>query len=156
MEDGERFETAVPFYDLAAAASSFTASQSPASLGWIRLPRRRRVRDPSVFAAKVVGKSMEPGIPDDTLALFRAFPAGTAPPPTALDNRRVVVELREASDGELGGRYTLKRWRVTQVDARGRCTEVELRPDNPSYRTLRLGASGDEVRVVAEFLERLS
>ncbi|HEY4122370.1 MAG TPA: S24 family peptidase, partial [Byssovorax sp.] len=110
----------------------------------------------SLFAARVVGKSMEPGVPDGTIALFRGFAAGTAPRPTALDGRRVIVELRDDADGELGGRYTLKRWRVAALDAEGHVAEVELRPDNSAYRTLRLRQADGAVRVVGELLETLT
>lgn len=37
---------------------------------------------------------------------------GVAPSPAALDGRRVVVELHDATDPETGGQYTLKRLKV--------------------------------------------
>jgi hypothetical protein len=92
-------------------------------------------------------------VPDGSYCLFRAFAAGDAPSPTGLDGRRVVVELREGAEAELGGRYTLKRWKVAAFAADGGVAEVELRPDNSAYRTLRLSAADGELRVVAELLE---
>jgi hypothetical protein len=70
--------------------------------------------------------------------------------------RRVIVELRKGAESDLGGRYTLKRWRVTEVDAEGVVTEIELCPDNRAYGSFRLRTSDGEIRVVAELLEVLA
>jgi len=85
--------------------------------------------------------------------LFRLFPAGAAPAATALDGRRVVVQLRETADLEHGGGYTLKRWRVGKVGSNGGVADVELHPDNPSFQPKRLRREDGEIRVLAEFLE---
>jgi hypothetical protein len=152
-EGGER--EPVPVYDLAAAAGGFSASQTPEALGWALVPKRRTT-DPSMFVAQAVGHSMEDGIPDGSYCLFRAFEAGTAPSAIALDGRRVVVELRDGEESDLGGRYTLKRWKVAKLDAAGGVVEIELRPDNRSYRTMRMRSSDGEIRVVAEMIEVLA
>lgn len=143
---------AVAVYDLAVAAGGFGSSQSPAPIGWA-LVKSRRSLDASMFVARVDGHSMEDGVPDGSFCLFRAFPAGEAPSPTSLDGRRVVVELRDGAEADLGGRHTLKRWRVSALAADGSVLEVELRPDNPAYRTLRHGPADGDLRVVAEMLE---
>ena len=143
---------AVPVYGLVAAAGGFGASQSPEPVGWA-LVKTRRALDGSMFIAKVEGHSMEDGIPDGSYCLFRGFAAGDAPNAIALDGRRVVVELRETAEAELGGRYTLKRWKVAAMGSDGGAAEVELRPDNRAYRTLRLRGDDGDIRVVAEMLE---
>jgi hypothetical protein len=96
---------------------------------------------------------MEPAIPDGCWALFRLFPGGAAPAATALDGRRVVVRLREAADPEHGGGYTLKRWHVVKLGSDGGVQEVELRPDNPDFKSMRMRRTDGEIRVLAEFLE---
>jgi len=101
----------------------------------------------------VVGRSMEPAIPDGSWALFRLFPSGIAPAPAALDGRRVVVQLRTDTDPETGGSYTLKRWRVTRTGPDGGAAEIELRPDNPAFKPLRMSSESGDIRVIAEFLE---
>jgi hypothetical protein len=68
--------------------------------------------DKRLFVAKVVGHSTEDGIPDGSWGLFRLFTAGAVLAATALDGKRVIVQLRDQADPETGGRYTLKRWRV--------------------------------------------
>ncbi len=146
---------ALPVYDLAAAAGGFSASQTPDVVGWV-LVKTRRTTDSTMFVAQVVGKSMEQGVPDGSYCLLRRFEAAVAPSPVALDRRRVIVELREGAESDLGGRYTLKRWRVSKLDPSEGVLEVELCPDNRSYRSIRMRRSDGEIRVVAELLEVLT
>lgn len=63
---------------------------------------------------------MEEAIPDGSWGLFRLFGDGAVPSATALDGKRVIVQLREEADPETGGQYTLKRWRVTKRNPRRR------------------------------------
>ena len=130
VPDEDRYVKALPVYDLAVAAGAFSASQSPEPVGWARVRARQDPLNRRTFVARVLGESMEPGVRDGSWAIFRAFPAGSAPSPTALDGRRVVVELRDEEDPDTGGRYTLKRWRVARLSPEGHLEEVELCPDN--------------------------
>ena len=148
----EQYEKAVPVYDLAVAAGGFGTSQSPQPIGWMHVKPSRPV-DKRMFVAQVVGSSMEDGIPNGVWGLFRLFL--TPPSPTAIDGRRVVVQLHE-TDPDTGGQYTLKRWRVTKYAADGGVERVELRPDNPDYKSIKLSAKDGEIRPVAEFLEIVS
>ena len=146
----EQYQKALPVYDLAVAAGAFSASQSPEPIGWAHVQAKQEPFDRRMFVARVLGESMEPGVPDGSWAIFRAFPAGTAPPPTALDGRRVIVELRDEEDPDTGGRYTFKRWYVTRLSPEGHVEEVELRPDNRDFKARKLRAEDGEMRVVAE------
>ncbi len=145
----------VPVYNLAVAAGVFSESQSPEPIGWAQVNARRSL-DSTMFLAQVVGRSMEDAVPDGSYCLFRRFEAGAAPSAVALDGRRVVVELREDMESDMGGRYTLKRWKVAKLDADGGAAEIELRPDNKSYRPLRMRPEDGEIRAVAELLEVLA
>ena len=109
--------------------------------------------DKRTFVAKVLGRSMEPAIPDGCWALFRLFPGGAAPTTTILGGRRVVVQLREAADPEHGGGYTLKRWHVVKLGSDGGVEEIELRPDNPDFKPMRMRRADGEIRAITEFLE---
>jgi hypothetical protein len=93
-----------------------------------------------MFVAKVAGRSMETAIPDGCWALFRLFPGGAAPAPTAPDGKRVVVQLRADTDPEHGGSYTLKRWHVASVGKDGGAKEIELRSDTPTSSPCTYGA----------------
>jgi type III restriction enzyme len=148
----EQYRDAVPVHDLAASAGGFSEGQEPKPIGWARV-RSRRLLDRRMFVARAKGRSMEPGIPDGSWMLLRVYPAGEAPAAVALDGRRVVVELRGDADPETGGAYTLKRWRVTKTGPGGGASEIELRPDNPSFAPRRLKPADGEIRVIAEFLE---
>jgi SOS-response transcriptional repressor LexA len=145
----EQFQTALPVYDLAVKAGSWGSEVEPEVVGWARVPRRPLEAD--MFVARVVGHSMEPGIPDGAWGLFRSFPADGQPSPTSLDGRRVVARLTSKSDPETG-KYTLKRWKVTKVTG-DQIQEVTLRPDNKAVKPLLVTTDDGEVRVVAEYLE---
>ncbi len=146
----EQFQSALPVYDLAVKAGSWGSDVEPAVIGWARVARRPLEWD--MFLARVVGHSMEPGIPDGAWGLFRSFPVEGQLPPTSLDGRRVVVRLASDSDPETG-RYTLKRWHVTKVGEGGEIREVTLRPDNKALGAIVLTSADGDVRVVAEYLE---
>jgi hypothetical protein len=152
VPEADEYRDALPVYDLAAAAGAFSEAQTPEAVGWARVKSTHPL-ERGMFAARIFGESMEPGAADGAWAIFRAFPAGTAPSPTALDGRRLIVQLRDEEDPETGGRYTFKRWRVTKFSAEGGVEEVELRPDNPAYKARRFMAGDGEMRVVAEFVE---
>jgi type III restriction enzyme len=152
VPDAERYQIALPVLDLAASAGAFSGTQSPEPVGWARVKTSHPI-DRSMFAARVVGESMEPGVLDGSWAIFRMFAAGAAPPSTALDGRRVIVQLRDEEDPDTGGRYTFKRWRVTKLGVNGGAEEIELRADNPAFKARRFRAGDDDIRVLAEFVE---
>ena len=148
----EEYRTALPVHDLAAAAGGFGESQAPQIIGWAKV-HAQHVLDRRMFVAKVTGRSMETAIPDGCWALFRLFPDGVAPAPAALDGRRVVVQLRNDTDPETGGSYTFKRWRVARTGPDGGAAEIELRPDNPAFKSLRMKPESGDIRAIAEFLD---
>jgi type III restriction enzyme len=152
VPEGERFHKAVPVYDLVVAAGSFGTSQSPEPVGWMHVQPSHPM-DKRMFVARVVGHSMEDAIPDGSWGLFRLFTAGAVPVATALDGKRVIVQLRGVADPETGGQYTLKRWRVTQRTADGGVAQIELRPDNPGFVSKKYTAKDGDIRALAEFLE---
>ncbi len=150
ISEGEQFQSALPVFDLAVKAGTFGGEVAPEAVGWARVARRPL--DTDLFVARVVGRSMEPGIPDGTWGIFRSFAADSTPSPRALDGRRVVVRLPSRSDPETGA-YTLKRWKVTKVGSEGQIEEIALRPDDKTLKPLVLKPEDGEVRAVAEYLE---
>lgn len=113
----------------------------------------QRILDRRMFVAKAVGRSMETAIPDGSWALFRLFPDGVPPAAIGLDGRRVVVQLRDATDAGTGGSYTIKPWRVAATGTDGGATEIELCPDNPGFKPIRLRRKDGDIRVIAELVE---
>jgi hypothetical protein len=100
----DRFNTCVPLYSLQAAAGAFSDAhdliEGPSE--WVEVETRHRLRD-GMFVAQVVGKSMEPTIPDGSFCLFDRGVAGSR------QGKIVLVELRGDIDPETGHRYTVKR-----------------------------------------------
>jgi type III restriction enzyme len=146
----EQFLSALPVYELAEKTVNWGSDVEPAVVGWARVPRRPL--DVDMFVARVVGHSMEPGIPEGAWGLFRSFPTDGLPSPTALDERRVVARLSSGTDVETGT-YTLKRWKVTKVAMSGEVIEVALRPDNRALQSHIVTPADRMVHVVAEYLE---
>jgi SOS-response transcriptional repressor LexA len=146
----ERYVTCVPLLPLKVAAGAFGEAQ-PAldeETEWVGVPSRHRLR-PGMFVAEVVGKSMEPEIPDGSYCLFRAPVEGTR------QDRVVLAELRDAVDPESGERYTVKRYESEKREVEGswRHASVTLRPANPEFQPIVLDVADEErMRVVAELV----
>lgn len=142
-------EKHLPLYGLRAAATKFGDCMPAEQEGWISTPQHLRLTE-GMFVAQVVGKSMEPLIPDDSLCVFRANVTGTR------KNRYVLVEMFGESD--VANRYTVKRYasgKTTPVteDGEWEHTLIRLEPRNPDFEAFELHP--DEFRVVAEFVEVL-
>jgi hypothetical protein len=105
-----------------------------------------------MFVAQVVGKSMEPTIPNCSYCLFRAPVTGTR------QARIVLVQLRDSIDPDNGERYTVKRYlseKVADGDS-WRHVRITLKPMNPDFQPIEItGAEDGELQVGAEFVEAL-
>ena len=117
-------------------------------IGKINIKRQR----PGMFVAKVVGRSMEPAIPDGSYCLFAAPVTGTR------QGKTVLVQLRDATDPETGEQYTVKRYESEKAqDAESwRHSKIILKPINPDFDPIVLtGDDEGELQVIAEFIEVL-
>lgn len=149
----QRYKTHVPLVPLKIAAGSFGTPQwvGDEGLEWVEVSTSHQLRR-GMFVAQVVGKSMEPLIPDGAWCLFRASEAGTR------QGKIVLVQLRDATDPETGERYTVKRYvsEKTSSDDSWRHQRIVLHPVNRDYPPIVLSNSDDgDVSVVAEFVEVL-
>lgn len=150
----ERYVGCVPLYSLKAAAGAFSGEQAieETNCDWVGIDTGRQLR-PGMFVAQVVGKSMEPKIPDGSYCLFSTPVTGTR------QGRTLLVQLHDFTDRETGGRYTVKQYqseKVSAADGTWRHLKVSLKPINPAFKPLELTAeSEDEVRVIAEVIEVL-
>ena len=105
-----------------------------------------------MFVAQVVGKSMEPAIPDGSYCLFASPVSGTR------QGKTVLVQLRDTTDPETGQRYTVKRYESEKIkDGNAwRHARITLKPVNPDFAPIVLtGADEGQLQVVAEFVEVL-
>ena len=150
----ERYVTCVPLVPLKAAAGAFGDPQHIEDDGfeWVAVESRHRLRQ-GMFVAQVVGKSMEPAIPDGAYCLFRAPVEGTR------QGKIVLVQLRDATDPETSQRYTVKRYeseKATQDDGTSRHLRIVLKPLNPEFKPIVLTVDDEgTVDVVAELVEVL-
>ncbi|MBN1546229.1 MAG: S24 family peptidase, partial [Syntrophaceae bacterium] len=148
------YTNCVPLVPLKFAAGAFSEPQSfnYDDWEWVEIDTHRNIRL-GMFVAQVVGKSMEPLIPDKSYCLFSTPVAGTR------QGRMVVVELLDAIDPETGERYTVKRYqseKVTSEDGTWRHVKIILKPNNPDFQPIELTCDDEgSVRVVAELLEVL-
>jgi hypothetical protein len=153
-QSGERYRTCLPLVPLRAAAGAFGDPQnvSDDEWPWVEVDADRALRL-GMFVAQVVGRSMEPAIPDGSYCLF------SSPVEGSRQGRTVLVELRDTLDPDTGERYTVKRYGSTKAsDSEGgwRHVEVTLEPVNPDFEPIVLAADEDaDVAVVAEFLSVL-
>src|SRR5262249_54049313 len=101
----ERYVACVPFVPLKIAAGAFGDPQhiDEENFEWTAVETRHKLRR-GMFVAHVIGKSMEPAIPDGSYCLFAAPVEGSR------QGRTVLVQLRDKVDPETGERYTAKRY----------------------------------------------
>ena len=144
----------MPLVPLKAAAGAFGDPQHIDETGWswVSLETTHRLRA-GMFVAQVVGKSMEPAIPDGAYVLFRSPVEGSR------QGKTVLVQLRDAADPETGQRYTVKRFdseKVRKGDS-WRHASITLKPLNPDFKPIVLAAADEEqLQVVAELVEVLA
>jgi len=149
----DRYVTCVPLVPLQAAAGAFSDPQhvEDDNWEWAAVDSKHRLR-PGMFVAQVVGKSMEPAIPDGSYCLFRAPVIGTR------QGKIVLVQLRDATDPDNGERYTVKRYtseKVMDGDS-WRHARITLKPVNPDFQPIELMDSEEgELQVVADLVEVL-
>jgi type I restriction enzyme R subunit len=149
----ERYLTCVPLVPLKAAASAFGDPHyiDEDAFDWVAVESRRRLRK-GMFVAQVVGRSMEPTIPDGSYCLF------SYPVEGSRHGRTVLVQLRDRHDPESGERYTVKRY-DSEKTASGEAwthARVWLRPVNPDFAPIELTPDqAAQSTVVAEVVEVL-
>lgn len=141
-----RWVTHIPLYDLRAAATKFGEGMDVREESWVRTPERLRLTN-GMFAAHVVGRSMEPLIPDGSVCIFRAPVTGSR------RGRNLLIEKFDETD--FSARYTVKRYARTGdlAEAADREQAIRLEPLNPEFEAFDL--TSDQFRVVAEFVQVL-
>ena len=147
-----RYIDCVPFVPLQAAAGAFGdphAVPDESDWEWVEFETTRSLRS-GMFVAQMVGKSMEPRIPDGAYCLFASPVTGTR------QGRTVLVQLRDAVDPDTGQRFTVKRYRSekTADEDDWRHVRIMLEPVNPVFMPIELKTEDEgSVAVVAEMVE---
>jgi SOS-response transcriptional repressor LexA len=146
QEDVRPFVTHLPLYGLRAAATKFGEMMESEQEGWVRAPERLRLTE-GMFVARVVGRSMEPRIPDGSLCVFRGPVVGSR------QGRLVLIEKLDETD--FAWRYTVKRYAAhgARDEEAERTEKIRLEPINKEFAAFEL--EGDQFRVIAEFVQVL-
>jgi hypothetical protein len=146
------FVTHLPRYSLAVAAGKFLenheVAQQEGDEGWEEAPAGLHPT-PAMFVAQIVGRSMEPRIPDGSLCVFRAGVTGSR------EGRLVLVEYL---GGGTNDRHTIKRYHSHKrrgPDATWEHEIIRLEPLNPEFEAWELKPEEDRFRIVAEFVQVL-
>ena len=142
------FVTHVPQYSLRAAAGRFGEDMEVEAEGWVVAPKRRKL-DRNMFAARVVGRSMEPLIPDGSLCLFHAGVVGSR------QGKRLLIQKIGATD--TSAEFTVKVYtskKLEAADGEWRHLSILLSPLNPEFEAMKFGPEDENkrFRVIAEFV----
>jgi SOS-response transcriptional repressor LexA len=142
------YVTHLPRYTLAVAAGKFLENEEIEEEGWEETPAGLRLTN-NMFVARIVGRSMEPRIPDGSLCVFRAGVSGS---------RQGKLVLVEHLGGGTNDRYTVKRYvgeKTRLPDDTWTHERIRLEPLNPEYEAWDLDPQEDRFRVLAEFVDVL-
>ncbi len=140
----EPFRTHLPLFSLRAAAGGLGDEMESLAEDWVPAPDGMRL-SPDLFVAHVVGRSMEPRIPDGSLNLFRLHPAGSR-------QGKILLIQRFGSVDETA-RYTVKRYTSRKVfsgEDQWHHEQIRLEPLNPEFSPW--DVSPEDFAVVAEWL----
>jgi len=145
------YVTHLPLYSLRAAATKFGEDEEVEELEWLRAPEGLRLTE-QMFIAQVVGRSMEPLIPDGSYCIFRAPVTGSR------HGRRLLIQEIKAAGSSSA--FTVKRYtsRKTQVsEDEWQHEAIRLEPLNPDFEAFELAPDVFEsrYRVIAEFVQVL-
>ena len=145
-----RFVTHLPLYSLRAAATRFGEDAEVEETDWLSAPEGLRLTD-GMFVARVVGRSMEPLIPDGALCIFRAPVVGSR------SSKRLLIEELGATGSSAS--FTVKRYtsRKAVSGDEWRHEAIRLEPLNPEFEAFDLTPEEFEsrYRVIAEFVQTL-
>jgi len=145
------FVTHVPLYSLRAAAGKFGEDMEVEAEGWAVTPPRLKLHR-NMFAARVVGRSMEPLIPDGSLCLFQAGVVGSR------QGKRLLIQRIGATD--TSAEFTVKVYtskKVAAEDEQWQHISIRLQPLNPEFEAMEFGPDDEhkQFRVIAEFVRVL-
>ncbi|MHB1697451.1 MAG: S24 family peptidase [bacterium] len=133
------------------AASGFSGEEYVENLGWKKVESGNFGKlNNDMFIAKVVGKSMEPTIPDGSYCIFQLERGGSR------NGKVVLVESRLVSDPETNQKFTVKRYKSEKEVADGERwahKRIILSPDNKNFNDIVLeNVSEGDFKVIAEFV----
>jgi SOS-response transcriptional repressor LexA len=137
------FRTHLPKFSLRAAAGRFGEQMEVEAEDWEETPESLKLTE-DMFVAHVVGRSMEPRIPDGSLCVFRSNVVGSR-------NGKLVLIMHYGETGE--NRFTIKRYRSVKAQAEEswQHEKIILEPLNPEYQAWEL-EENSPIKVIGEFV----
>lgn len=151
------YQGCVPLVGLQVAAGAWSKEQdgllelAEHAEDWVVLDNGKS--ELGMFVAQVLGRSMEPLVPDGSYCLFRQVPAGSR------QGRKLLIWHAGVADTETGGEYTLKVYsseKTTSDNGEWQHERITLKPLNPEYEPLVLEPEKEAMVIaVAEFLRVL-
>ena len=143
----EPYRVHLPLYDMRAAAGFIGEEMRPEEEDWVRAPEGMRL-DRDLIVVHVVGRSMEPRIPDGSLNVFRLHPAGSR------QNKILLIQRKGVLDETAG--CTVKKYTSVKSQDRRRRVAARAHPPGtaqPGVRAWDVDPEG--FAVVAEWLRVL-
>jgi superfamily II DNA or RNA helicase/HKD family nuclease/phage repressor protein C with HTH and peptisase S24 domain len=140
----------IPFYDLYAAAGSFSELQSENSFSQIDVDEKY-AKGNDYFALKVIGESMNRRIPNGSICIFKKHSGGSR------DGKIVLVENRDIQDPDFESRFTVKTYssqKSIQKETWGH-TQIVLKPNSFDKKYTDLILNEEEakgMKVIGEFI----
>ena len=136
---------AIPVIQLRAAAGGLSEEQLPGeTIGTIDPPPGIRPA-PGMFAATVIGRSMEPLIPDGSLCLFKPHGGGSR------NGQKLLIEKFGSFDST--SQFTVKVYRSEKIiheDGTWEHGRIRMIPLNPEFEEWDL--TPDQFKVLGEFV----
>jgi uncharacterized protein len=151
ISDKLKYNEYLPVYSLEAAAGKFGEGMDVENEGWLKIDIGRKLNR-RMFVAKVVGKSMEPRIPNNSYCVFRRGIEGSR------QGKIVLVQHNDISDPDTGGKYTVKKYtsKKRATNDSWEHEEINLLPLNSDYDPINIPNSEEGgFMVIAEFISVL-
>jgi SOS-response transcriptional repressor LexA len=138
---------ALPLFDLRAAANprfslidGFLPDES--NFGWVHVEGGPFPKDR--FLVRIEGDSMEPGIPDGSMCLFKKDPGGSR------NGKTVLCRIAEFGGAPLAVVKRYSSIREANEDYLGKAEKIILSSTNPAYEDIVL-TEGDEIQILGVF-----
>lgn len=149
IDEEKKYKEYLPLFSLKAVATAFGNEEHVEHTGWVKINNHIKLNK-DMFVAQVVGKSMEPTIPDGSYCVFRFERGGSR------NGLVVLVESRLVSDPETMQSYTIKRYKSKKEigrDGTWQHKKIILSPDNIDFDDIVLEDVPEGLfKVIAEFV----
>ncbi len=143
-----QFTEYLPVYALEAACGLFGRGTDVSSEGWVKVNGIRLGKN--MFVSKVIGKSMEPLIPNNSYCVFSSNVVGSR------QGKIVLAQYHGIADVDTGGSYAVKKYtskKKINLDGDWEHEEIILKPLNKEYDSIVLSKVEEgEFKIIAEFV----